>query len=332
MTDRYFPQLLLPQIGKKGQQKLANSKLVIIGCGALGTVLSNHLARAGVGHLRIIDRDIIELSNLQRQLLFDEQDVGQPKAATAVIKLKKINSTITLEAEVADLTATNIETLISGFDLILDATDNFKTRLLINDVSVKHSIPWIYTGVLETSGMTMAMTGKGPCLACLLPALPDSGELDTCQSVGILNTIPSIMASIQATMAIKYLLTGIMDSQLIRFDVWNMIYDSFPIETKEKCLCCQQKVFNYLDAADEPYISHLCQNAVQIHRGSLKNPDLLKIGQRLQPLYNVHYNDAVLNLSVENKQIIVFSDGRVIVKGTGDFGAARSLIAKYIGE
>lgn len=280
MLKRYSRQVILSNIGEEGQKKLLNSKAVIVGCGALGTVAANNLARAGVGHIIIIDRDFVELSNLQRQMLFDENDVGEPKALAAAKKLKSINSEIEVEALVADLNHTNIQEILNDADVVIDATDNIQTRMLVNDVCVQKGIPWIYTGAIGTSGMIMNLIPDGPCLRCLYPNIPQAGSLPTCDTLGVLNTVTSIMGSMESTEALKILL-GVyskssekdnddegkvdIEGKLIVYDAWDNSIDNIVVKKVEECVCCGEKNFKFLEAEDKEIITSLCgRNAVQI--------------------------------------------------------------------
>jgi molybdopterin/thiamine biosynthesis adenylyltransferase len=243
MQSRYSRQIILQNIGEEGQEKLLNSSVAIVGCGALGTVAANNLARAGVGKISIIDRDFVELNNLQRQMLFDENDIGEPKAVAAAEKIASINSDIEIHPIIKDVNYTNIEEILNGVDLVIDGTDNIQTRMLINDVCVKNRIPWIYTGAIGTSGMSMNILPDKACIRCLYPGIPKAGSLPTCDTMGVLNTITVIMGSIETTEAIKILL-GFYDeidstnSNLLVYDTWNHSFDSIMVKKNEKCECC----------------------------------------------------------------------------------------------
>jgi len=235
MNSRYSRQVILENIGEDGQAKLLKSSVAIVGCGALGTIAANNLARAGVGKLIIIDRDFVELNNLQRQMLFDENDVGTPKAVAAAEKINAINSEIEVNPVIKDLNYTNVEELIGNVDLVIDGTDNIQTRMLVNDLCVKNDIPWIYTGAIGTSGMSMNILPGKACIRCLYPGVPKAGSLPTCDTMGVLNTITVIMGSIETTEAIKILL-GFYDdekssnSNLIVYDTWNHSFDSIKVK------------------------------------------------------------------------------------------------------
>lgn len=347
MLKRYSRQVILSNIGEEGQKKLLNSKAVIVGCGALGTVAANNLARAGVGHIIIIDRDFVELSNLQRQMLFDEKDVGEPKALAATQKLKSINSDIEVEPLVADLNHTNIQEILNDADVVIDATDNIQTRMLVNDVCVQKGIPWIYTGAIGTSGMIMNLMPDGPCLRCLYPNIPQAGSLPTCDTLGVLNTVTSIMGSMESTEALKILL-GVyskssqkdnddegkvdIDGKLIVYDAWDNSIDHIVVKKVEECVCCGEKNFKFLEAEDKEIITSLCgRNAVQITPARPKKISLMDLASNLEKLGEVKSSDFLLLFKIEDYEISVFRDARAIIKGTNDGNMAKSLYARYIG-
>lgn len=247
MESRYDKHIKIRDFGEEGQAVLSGKSAAVIGCGALGTNISNFLARAGVGKILIVDRDFVEIGNLHRQVLFSEKDIGSPKALTAAKKLKEINSEIIIKPLVKDVKNINIENIINGFDLILDATDNISTRMLINDVSLKKGIPWIYGGVLGTSGMSMNIVKGGPCLRCLMPDIPPAGSIPTCESEGVLNTIPAVTASIQSTEALKILMGRKCQKGLIRYDIWDNNFMILDVDKDPECECCVKRDFKFLN-------------------------------------------------------------------------------------
>ena len=335
MIDRYSRQILFPGIGKEGQRKLSNSCAVIVGCGALGTITATILVRAGVGKVRIIDRDFIEYHNLQRQVLFDEDDIKNqlPKAIAAERHLKKINSSIEIEGIVADVNYTNIERLISGADLILDGLDNFETRFLINDVSLKHKIPWVYGAAVSSSGMTMTIVPhETPCFRCLCSNPPVQRLSLTCDTAGVISPAPFTIASLQATEAMKILVgAGGIDSVLTIIDVWEGTFHKLKISARDDCLACQGK-FESLEARFGTRTTSLCgQNAVQVINPQVREVSLEELAAHLRPIGKVGYNEFMLRFGVDNHEIYVFPDGRIIVKNTNDEALARGLYAKYIG-
>ncbi len=335
MLERYSRQLILQNIGEDGQEKLLKSHAAVVGCGALGSTVANNLARAGIGKISLIDRDFIELNNLQRQMLFDENDVGEPKAIAASNKLHNINSEIEVEAIVKDLNHTNVEDILTYVDVVLDGTDNIQTRMLVNDVCVKQSIPWIYTGAISTSGMTMNIIPGKACLRCLYPTIPKIGSLPTCDTMGILNTITAIMGSMESTEAFKILLGNIkegIDSNLIVYDAWSNSFDDIIVRKNNDCECCVKGNYEYLDAEDREVITSLCgRKSVQITPANPKELSLAEMASKLEPLGKVKLTPFIMIFTTDNIEISLFNDGRAIIKGTNDQKVARSLYARYIG-
>lgn len=337
MENRYNRQQILHNIGEEGQKKLGESHVIIIGCGALGTAAANNLARAGIGKISILDRDFVELNNLQRQMLFDENDVSKPKAIAATQKLEAINSDIELIPLVKDLNHTNVEEIIKEVDLVLDGTDNIQTRMLINDVCVREKIPWIYTGAIGTSGMTMNILPDAACIRCLYPSIPKPGSLPTCDTMGVLNTITVIMGSMASTQTIKILLgeaepKNEHDSSLIVYDAWNNSFDEILVRKNEECACCVDGNYDYLDSEDREVISSLCgRNAIQITPADAKELDLYELASKLEHLGDVKCAAFILLFKVSEYEISIFRDGRAIIKGTNDEKVARSVYARYIG-
>lgn len=334
--DRYSRQFRFAPIGVDGQSRLASSTVAIVGCGALGTFHAAALARAGVGHLRLIDRDTVEWSNLQRQWLFDEADAREqsPKATAAATKLLAINSSILVEALPVDLTAANIEDLLEGVDLILDATDNFETRFLINDFAVERGLPWIYGAAVGSYGLAFpVLPGHGPCLRCVYPE-PPSGAQPTCETAGVLNTITSLTAAWQTALATKLLVSGAaaLPLRLATFDTWSFETRQIKISKDPKCVCCGERRFDHLNGRVRAPISLCGRNAVQIHERHAAL-DLSLLEQQLSGLGAVRRNDFALRFSPsEQYEMTIFSDGRAIIKGTQDIGIARSLYARFLGR
>ncbi len=332
--ERYSRQVLFQGIGPEGQRKLGSSHATFVGCGATGSALASLLARAGLGTLRIIDRDYVEPSNLHRQSLFDEADAAEslPKAIAAARKIRAFNSQIVVEPQVADLTPENVAVLLGGTELVLDGTDNFETRYLINDFAVKNSLPWIYTAAVGSYGVTLnVLPGKTACLACIFPDAP-KGTLETCETAGILNSAVNLAASLAATEALK-LLTGAEDrlrQTLVSFDLWTNQRAEVAAKPRVGCRACGQRDFVYLAGAGRPHITLCGRNSVQIHERH-RPVDLAEMSRRLQPHGAVRHTDFVLKFWREPYEMTLFPDGRAIIKGTSDTAIARSLYARYIG-
>jgi molybdopterin/thiamine biosynthesis adenylyltransferase len=339
--ERYSRQMRFPFIGVEGQTRLRQSRVALCGCGALGTVLANSLVRAGVGFLRVIDRDFIETHNLQRQVLFDETDVSSnlPKAEAAARKLRAINSDVTVEAVVTDIDRTNIVELVADADLILDGTDNFEVRYLINDVAVKLGKPWVYGGCIGSHGQTMTIIpGDTPCLRCVIPAAPGPGEAATCESAGVLGPAVNIIASYQAVEAIK-ILTGhreAINRDLIYFDIWDNNIRKFRIARLKDnggCVCCGQRRFEWLEGEHGSQTTSLCgRNAVQVSHRLRTQLNFEDMAKNLESVGQVSFNRFMLKFAVDGFEFTVFPDGRAIIKGTSDVDKARTLYAQYIGH
>ncbi len=334
--ERYSRQVLFPGIGAEGQRRLAAAKVAIVGCGATGSAAAALLARAGVGTLRILDRDYVEASNLQRQSLFDEADAAEslPKAIAAARKMAAFNSQIVVEPEVADLTPANVRRLLAGAQLILDGTDNFETRYLINDYAVEAGTPWIYGAAVGSYGVTMnVLPGETACLSCLFPE-PPSGTVETCDTAGILNSVAHFVASVQATEALK-LLVGAKDKlrrTLLSWDAWNNARSEVSAtKPRPGCRTCGARQFPHLAGEGRPHITLCGRNSVQIHERS-RPVDFAEASRRLQPHGRVRHNEFVLKFWHDPYEMTVFPDGRAIIKGTTDPAAARSFYARYIGS
>ena len=339
--DRYSRQVRFPALGEAGQLKLQASRVTICGCGALGTVLTNHLVRAGVGRVRLVDRDFIETHNLQRQILFDEEDVADnlPKAEAAARKLRLINSAVTIEPVVTDIDHTNILDLVGDADLILDGTDNFETRYLINDAAVKLGKPWIFGGVIGSEGQTMTIVpGKTPCIRCLIEDSPPPGMTPTCETAGVLGPAVAVIASFEAIEAIK-LLSGARDAlntELIMVDVWDWTFRRLKVAGllgKVDCPCCQRRRFEWLDGTLGSHTTTLCgRNAVQVATRRPEPLNFAELALRLAPLGEVRQNAFMLRFGTEGYEFTVFPDGRAIIKGTNDIAKARTLYAQFVGS
>lgn len=340
--SRYARQIRFPPLGESGQRRLNQSRALIVGCGALGSVIANTLARAGVGHLRIVDRDFLEMSNLQRQVLYDEIDVksGLPKAIAATEKLRKINSEIEIEPIVADVDATNVETFCDGVDVILDGSDNFEVRFLLNDASIKLSIPWIYGGCLGTDGQTMTILPRETaCLNCLmLDGPPPPGTTPTCDSHGILAPIVNVIASIQSSEAIKVLSgnRAAVSRNLAVFALWDndvRQLDVSKLRDQVDCPACKQNRLQWLEGERGSHWAVLCgRNAVQLSFPDRQAISLEALKNRLQELGRVESNEFLLRFHINEFVMTVFPDGRAIVSGTEEVAVARKLYAQYLGN
>ena len=334
--ERYSRQVLFTPIGAEGQKRLAGGRVTIVGCGATGSALSSLLARAGVGYLRIIDRDCVEPSNLQRQVLFDESDAAEslPKAIAAARKIKSFNSEIAVEPHSADLTPENAEELLSGVHLVLDGTDNFETRYLINDFAVSKGTAWIYAAAVASYAVTMTvLPGETACLACIFPDSP-RGMVETCDTSGILNSAVNFVASIASTEALK-LLVGAHDGlrrTLLSYDVWtNDFSEISTAKPRAGCQVCDEHNFVHLAGEGRPHITLCGRNSVQIHERQ-RPIDFEEVTRRLMPHGPVRHNEFVLKFWREPYELTLFPDGRAIIKGTTDTAIARSLYARYIGS
>ena len=339
-AERYSRQVLFAGIGPEGQKKLAASHVAIVGCGATGAAAASLLARAGVGTLTLIDRDYVEESNLQRQVLFDEADAlaALPKAEAARRKISFFNGSIRVHAQVADLVPGNIHELLRDADLVLDGTDNFETRYLINDYAVEQGRPWIYAAALGAYAATMnILPGPSPfqtaCLACIFPK-PPAGTVETCDTAGILNTAVNLTASIQVTEALKYLVgaSSQMRRSLLAMDLWsNQRSEVSTAVRRPDCAVCGQRDFTHLRGESRPHITLCGRNSVQIHEHS-RPVDFAVMQRRLEPHGSVRHNSMLLRFEREEHTITLFADGRALIQGTTDVTLARSLYARFIGS
>ena len=341
VPGRYSRQVLFGPLGEPGQLKLMDSRVAIVGMGALGTVLANHMVRAGVGYIRLIDRDFVEESNLQRQMLYEEADAAdsRPKAAAAAERLGRINSLVTIEPHVTDLNPSNAEELLTGVDLVLDGSDNFAVRFLINDVCVKHSIPWIYGGAVSARGVMMTiLPGTTPCFRCLFQQAPDQGALETCDTAGVLGSIIHVVASYQAAEALK-LLSGnhsALNKGMLHFDLWHNFQGGMDMSAARspECPCCGQAQYDYLTAELEgETLQSLCgRNAVQIVPVRPRKLNLEELEHALRQSGTTERNAFLLKYKSDNGlTLVLFPDGRAMVQGTDDLTAAKSFYSRYVG-
>jgi adenylyltransferase/sulfurtransferase len=336
--ERYSRQILFRGIGAEGQRRLAAGRVAIVGCGATGSALASLLARAGVGTLRIIDRDYVEASNLQRQSLFEEQDAAEslPKAVAAARKIAAFNSEIVVEGQVEDVVPRNINVLLEGMNVILDGTDNFETRYLLNDYAVKNSLPWIYAAAVGSYGVSLnVVPEKTACLSCIFPDAP-GGLVESCETSGILNSAVNLVASIAATEAIKLLIGGEAAERLRKtlwsFDVWSSEQAEIAAANpRVGCRTCGKRDFVHLAGEGRPHITMCGRNSVQIHERA-RPMDFTEMHRRLESHGRVRHNEFVLKFWREPYEMTLFPDGRAIIKGTTDTGIARSLYAQYVGS
>lgn len=340
IPERYLRQTIFAPIGEAGQRRLLESRVVVVGCGASGTVIATYLARAGVGRLTVLDRDFVERNNLQRQVLFTDRDVEEalPKAVAAERALRAINPEIEVQGVVVDVNAGNIETLLAGATLVMDGTDNFESRYLINDACVKQVTPWVYSGAVGSHGMTMTIRpGESACFRCVFPEPPPPGAAATCDTAGVLGPAVGMVASLAAAEAIKLLVGAVeaVNPGIVHLDAWHLSFQQVRVmrRTGEKpCPCCVERRFTFLETEPASHVTTLCgRNAVQISvRGGAKL-SLPRLADRLRPLGAVTVNPFLLRFQVDGYELTVFPDARAIIKGTTDAAVARSLYARYVG-
>jgi adenylyltransferase/sulfurtransferase len=338
MNERYSRQILFDGIGEKGQQRLLAARALIVGCGALGSMQAEALARAGVGSLRIVDRDFVEASNLQRQTMFTEEDAFKrlPKAIACANRIAAINSEIETQAEVADVNHTNIERLIKDCDVVLDGTDNFATRYLINDACVKHNTNWIYGAAVGSYGVTMTVRPRvTPCLRCIFEEAPPAASAPTCDTAGVIMPIISIVTAVQITEALKLIVgdTQSLHKSLMQFDVWRNEWRRIQLkEPSARCATCALHLYETLDADTADSAAVLCgREAVQISPARHAQIDLAALAKKLSVAGDVDFNAYLLRFRAGSYELTIFQDARLIIRGTDDISIARSLYAKYIG-
>lgn len=345
---RYQRQMIFPPLGEAGQRRLQAARVVIVGCGATGTALSNQLVRAGVGRVRIIDRDFIELNNLQRQILFDEDDIAAnlPKAEAAAAKLRRVNRDVEIEAVVADVNPGNVLDLIGDADVVMDGTDNFSTRFLLNDACLKLGKPWVYTGVIASYGLTStyipdAAVAKLPgersatgCLRCFLPDVPAPGETATCDTAGVVGPAVALITAVAAGEALKLMVgTGKLNPGVIHLDVWSHDYERFQTARRPDCPACAEHDYAFLNARVGTTSAALCgRNAVQVAVTGAARLDLAAVARQLQGVaQSVLVNEYLVRAQIDGYEFTVFPDNRAIIKGTEDEDLAKTLYARYIG-
>ena len=339
MSERYSRQILFNEIGQAGQERLLDSQVLIVGCGALGTAQAEMLARAGIGRLSLADRDFVDESNLQRQTLFTEDDARQriPKAVAAQNQLQKINSDITIDARIVDVNHSNVEGLIAGCDVVIDGTDNFATRYLINDACVKHGIPWVYGAAVGSYGVTMTIRPhQTACLRCIFEQAPPAGSAPTCDTAGVIMPVIQIVAAVQVTETLKLLTHSFqsLHQSLMHFDVWRNEWRSIaPGPPQRDCVTCGLGMFETLAPISKDNVAILCgRDAIQISPATSSSIDFASLAERLRPVGEVKFNDYLLRFKTGDFELTVFKDARSIIRGTDQIPIARSLYDRYIGN
>jgi molybdopterin-synthase adenylyltransferase len=341
--DRHSRQVLLPQVGEGGQQRLAASRVLVVGCGALGSHAADLLVRAGVGTVHLVDRDLVETSNLQRQVLYDDADARQraPKALAAARHLSAIDPAARVVPHLVDLQRANVGGLVDRVDLVVDGTDNLETRYLLNDICVQRGLPWVYGGVIGTTGICMAVVPEvGPCLRCLFPEPAPAGSLQTCDTAGVLNTAPAVIAALQVTQAFRLLLGsgGEVAGTLIHLDLWDLSWKRLSVSREPTCRCCGQQRYEFLDGEGGSSTARLdgrerlCgRDAVQIDPATDQQVDLDELGERLTGVATVVRTTPVLEVREGGLTLVLFPDGRAVVEGTTEPAEARALYARLVG-
>jgi adenylyltransferase/sulfurtransferase len=338
VNERYSRQILFREIGKAGQEKLLNSRVLLVGCGALGASHAEMLARAGIGNLAVVDRDFVEFTNLQRQTLYSEQDARDrlPKAIAAKNRIAAINSETHVEAIIADVNYSNIESLLKDRDLVIDGTDNFQVRYLVNDACVKLGVPWIYGAAVSSYGATMTIIpGETPCLRCIFEEMPGAGSSPTCDTAGVIMPIISSVSAVQVSEALKILTRQkqALHRSLMQIDIWQNDWRKIKLAGPvEDCKTCGRRIFEFLDAEGSEFSAVLCgRNAVQVMPPNTTDLDLAALAEKLRNITEVKHNEYLVRFMAGENEITVFRDARAIIKGIDDIAAARSLYAKYIG-
>jgi adenylyltransferase/sulfurtransferase len=336
-NDRYSRQTLFAPIGSEGQARIRAARVLITGCGGLGAEVASLLARAGAGALRIVDRDVVEITNLQRQALFDEADAREciPKAVAAARRLARINADVNVEPLVADLHAGNVAELLSGMDLVVDGFDNFEGRFLLNDACVRAGVPWVHGACVGSYGVsTLIVPGRTPCFRCIQPELPGPGSTPTCDTVGILGPTAHLIASLEVAQALRWLVTGEVPAPpvLVAADVWDMRLQRVELPARDpQCPCCGERRFEFLEAPSSPATELCGRDAVLVRSLARAAPAFDELAERLRPHGEVLVNLYVLRFRTAPYELTLFPDGRTIVKGTSETALARSLVSRYFG-
>ncbi len=328
---RYARQTLLPHVGARGQEALGSARVVVVGVGALGGAQADLLARAGVGHLDLVDRDIVDITNLQRQPLFDEGDVGRPKAEAAAERLREINSSITVVAHATDFSARAGEKLLPGATAAADGTDNLGTRFVLNDLCVKHGVPWVYAAAVSTYGMVFPCDPKGPCFECVFPTEPPRGSLATCDTVGVLNTLTSAVAAFAADLTLLRVVGAAVEPRLFSFEMLSPAVDDLLLSKREACPACGKREFSHLAARPDQVVELCGRDVLQVRPAQGTTVDLSAVEKRLAGSVEARRVDSALRFHAEGHDVVVFADGRALIHGTEDPGRAKAIYARYIG-
>ncbi|MBM4249783.1 MAG: NAD(P)H-binding protein [Euryarchaeota archaeon] len=333
-NNRYSRQLILPQLGKEGQQRLRSSKVLLVGAGGTGGAIACLLVRAGIGKLTLLDRDVVEPSNLHRQQLFGEKDIGAPKAYLAPEVLRSMNSEVEVVGLAEDFSPANAERLVAGSDIVMDGTDNLETRFIINDACVKLGRPWIYVGAIGTYGMrAFIRPDRGACLRCFIPSAPGAGTVPTCATAGVLNTVPAIMGALAASEAMKYLAGAPVSEKLLVLDAWTEEYHSISLSRRKDCPCCGKRRFEFLEAPVQTKVQVLCgHDSVQITPPRPAALDLQRLAAAFSESGDVEVHGLWLVLVAGQHRITIFKNGRALISGTNDEKTARALYARYVGN
>ncbi len=330
-TSRYARQVLLADIGREGQEKLAASRVVVVGVGATGGVQADLLARAGVGEIRVVDRDIVDITNLQRQTLFDEADVGRPKAEAAAERLREVNSLITVSAHPNDFEPKVAAAIVEGASALVDGTDNLATRFVMNDLAVKLGIPWTYAAAVATYGMVFPSSPTGPCFECVFPTEPPRGALATCDTVGVLNTLTSAVGAFAANLTLLRLVGKAVEPLLYNFDMRSPGIETVEMAKRASCPPCGARSFRHLEGRADEVVELCGRNVLQLRPKAGAHVDLASLEARLPKSHGVRRVDNVLRFTAEGHDIVVFADGRALIHGTEDPGRAKAIYARYVG-
>ncbi len=330
-TYRYARQVLLADIGREGQEKLAAARVVVVGVGATGGVQADLLARAGVGDIRVVDRDVVDLTNLQRQTLYDEADVGRPKAEAAAGRLREVNSSITVSAHAFDFEPKAAERIVEGASALVDGTDNLATRFVMNDLSVKHAIPWTYAAAVATYGMVFPSSPTGPCFECVFPTEPPRGALATCDTVGVLNTLTTTVAAFAANLTLLRLVGKPVEPVLYNFDMRSPGIETVEMAKRATCQACGARSFRHLEGKADEVVELCGRNVLQLRPRAGTRVDLKSVEERLPKTASVRHMDHILRFTAEGHDVVVFPDGRALIHGTEDPGRAKAIYARYVG-